>query len=427
MVIIKNELIEYRELFEKELLSDILPFWMNHCVDERNDSFYGAVDLKGNPDPDVALSCVLNARILWTFSAAAIRYQKPEYASMAHRAYKILVSRFEDKIHGGCFMEVSPDGEPSISIKHTYVQAFVIYAVAEYFRLTRLDEVIERARGFYTLLEEHAKDPVHKGYLEAFTRDWNLYQENRMADNNEPKSMNTHLHMLEAYTALYKVWKDPGLRNRLKELVDLFLTCIIRPDCHLGLFFELDFSESVSGVGICSFGHEIEGSWLLHEAAEVLADESILEKVRKVSVGLVDAVKKCGFDHDGGLFLESYRNGSHIRTNKHWWIQAENLVGFMNAFCLTGDYNYWDCVKKSWTFIDDHVIDHENGEWFAKVNRSGKPYLEEPADDPSPYYLNNRKIDPWKCPYHNGRAMLELIERIDKIVIQGKDTDLAEI
>ena len=233
-----------------------------------------------------------------------------------------------------------------------------------------------------------------------------------MADNNEPKSMNTHLHIMEAYAAVYRIWKDDLVKQRLTELLELFTHRIIRKDGHLGIFFTEDFSETDSSRAICSFGHEIEASWLLWEASEVLGNESIMAQMKPLILKMADVVLRVGVDKDGGLFLESTRHGSHLRTNKHWWLQAENLVGFMNAYQLSGDPRYWETVKLTWNFIDKHVIDHQGGEWFTKVNRLGKPYLTEPGDDPSPYYRNDWKIDPWKCPYHNGRAMMELEQRI---------------
>lgn len=228
--------------------------------------------------------------------------------------------------------------------------------------------------------------------------------------------MNTHLHLLEAYAALFRVWQDELVRERLRELILLFTDKIIRPDGHLGIFFDESFRETEPSKAICSFGHDIEASWLLWEAAGILGDSQVTEKMRSLSLLMADAVERTGLDRDGGLFLESSRYGSHVRTNKHWWLQAETMVGFMNAFMMTGNEKYWDNVKQSWGFIDKHVIDHERGEWFTKVSRLGVPYLVEPADDPSPYYRNDWKIDPWKCPYHNGRSMMELIDRINRLV-----------
>ena len=185
---------------------------------------------------------------------------------------------------------------------------------------------------------------------------------------------------------------------------------------HFGIFFDNEFNEVPASKGICSFGHEIEGSWLLWEAAEILGNEEILGRMCLMSIQMVDNIERIAVDKDGGLFLESTRFGSHVKTNKHWWQQAETLVGFMNAFQLTGNPKYWETVKLSWHFINTCLIDHERGEWFTKLNRLGVPFLVEPADDPSPYYRNDWKIDPWKCPYHNGRTMMEMMTRNDQII-----------
>lgn len=412
----QSELLQYREAFYNELSLDILPWWIRHALKPSRDGFYGAADLKGNP-VEANLSCVLVSRILWTYSAAGSECRSPVYFEMARLAYKVLQEQFLDPVNDGYFMEIKPDGSVGNDIKHTYSQAFVIYSLAKYWQLAQDDSVMENIRNFFGLLESKAKDPDHPGYFEAFTRDWRLYSENRMADNNEPRSMNTHLHLLEAYGALYKIWKDDRVKNRLTELLDLFLEKIIRPDGHLGIFFDEKFEEAEATREICSFGHDIEASWLLLEAAEFLGNEKILEKTKSACIRMAAAVAREGVDQDGGLFLESRRFGSHLRTNKHWWPQAENLVGFMNAFQMTGDPAYWEIVKKSWNFIDNHLIDHQYGEWFTKVNRLGVPYLIEPKDDPSPYYLNDRKIDPWKCPYHNGRAMMEMVRRIGNMLM----------
>jgi mannobiose 2-epimerase len=328
----------------------------------------------------------------------------------------VLQNQFLDRVHGGYFMETRPDGSVAVDIKHTYAQAFVIYALSKYMEFVQDDKVLALIRGFFIQLESHAKDPEHPGYFEAFTRDWKLYSENRMADNNEPRSMNTHLHVMEAYAALYRVWSDERVRVRLTELLELFIYKITRPNGHLGIFFDDNFHEVEASRGICSFGHEIEASWLLMEAAEILGDKEINRLMKPLCIRMADVVAREGVDQDGGLFLESTRFGSHLRTNKHWWPQAENLVGFMNAFGMTGDPAYWETVKKAWNFIDTHLIDHQYGEWFTKVNRLGVPYLEEPAGDPSPYYRNDWKIDPWKCPYHNGRAMFEMMRRCDDVM-----------
>jgi len=411
-----QELKSYRDVFEKELTDNILPYWEKYAVDRERDGFHGAVDLKNRPVLTANRSCVLNARILWTFSAAAIRYGEKDYSEMANRAYRVLMDHFFDREHGGFFMEVTPQGLVSKDVKHTYMQAFAVYALCKYFQLNARPEVFETIVNTYFIIEEKIKDPLLQGYGEAFTRSWMVLSENRLADHNEPRTMNTHLHLLESYTALLAIWPDSKVNKRLRELINLFLNNIIRPSGQLGIFFDEQFVEAEISKGTCSFGHEIEASWLLLEAAETLGDLTLINRTKRACVQILDSVERVGLDKDGGLFLESTRYGSHLRTNKHWWPQAESLVGFMNGFEMTGRDDYWEKVKLVWDFIDRHVIDHAGGEWFTKVNRLGEPFLTEPVDDPSPFYRNDWKVDPWKCPYHNGRACLEMIKRIDRIL-----------
>lgn len=414
-MILKKELKEYKGIFENELFN-ILEYWTKFGVEKDGEGFYGAVDLNNQPVLSANKTCVLNARILWTFAAAAKANPGRGYEEIAHKAYKVVTEDFADGEHGGYFMELTSDNKVANDIKHTYAQAFTIYSLSKYYELNPSDEVMQGIQDFFYFLDEKTKDTDNAGYIESFTRDWKVYEENRMADNNEPKSMNTHLHVLEAYAAVYKVWKGDLVKQRLTELLEIFIENIIRESGHLGVFFTSELNETDSSKGICSFGHDIEASWLIWEAAEILDNEEIKAQVKPLIIKMADSVLRVAVDKDGGLFLESTRFGSHVKTNKHWWLQAETLVGFMNMFQLQGDQKYWDTVKLSWNFIDNFVIDHKGGEWFTKVNRLGVPYLEEPANDPSPYYRNDWKIDPWKCPYHNGRAMLELVERINSML-----------
>jgi len=411
-----NELKQHRSFFHNELHKNILPYWMKYGVEKDGHGFYGAVDINNKPVLTANKTSVLNARILWTFSAAAMLDGNIEYAAIADKAYRVVTEDFEDKKYGGYYMELSADNKVANAIKHTYAQAFVLYSLCKYYEFRKKEETLKKIRDFFYLLEEKTKDPDNIGYRESFTRDWQIYGENRMADNNEPKSMNTHLHVLEAWAALFHVWKDPSVEKRLTELMYLFLDKIIRKEGHFGIFFDEAFNEAASSRGICSFGHDIEGSWLLWEAAEILGNEDILKRMRPLAIKMVDNIERVAVDKDGGLFLESTRFGSHVKTNKHWWQQAETMVGFMNAFELTKDEKYWNTVRLSWKFIDTYLIDHERGEWYTKLNRLGVPFLVEPPDDPSPYYRNDWKIDPWKCPYHNGRSMMEMMKRIERMV-----------
>lgn len=418
-MLLTKELKTYRKTFQTELHDNILNFWIKFGIEKDGDGFYGATDLKGNPVIDAPKSCVLNARILWTFAEAAKNFNNKTYAEVAERALLVLQNYFADKEFGGYFMSIDSINKPLDTVKHTYAQAFVLYALSKYYEFKPGTELQNQIDKYFLFLEEKTKDFANPGYFEAFTREWKLYDENRMADNNEPRSMNTHLHILEAYAAYYKVSNNPLVKERLKQLLELFMDKIIRKSGHLGIFFDERFNETNTSKSICSFGHDIEASWLLWEAAEILGDPEIINRMQALSIKMLNAVDRMGVDKDGGLFLESTRFGSHVRTNKHWWPQAETLVAFMNAYELSSSHEYWEKLKLSWNFIDKHVIDHTNGEWFTKVNRLGEPYLIEPENDPSPYYRNDWKIDPWKCPYHNGRAMMELIKRIDKLNAKG--------
>jgi len=409
------ELISHRKEFEAEL-HRILKYWQTYAPDIKTGGFHGAVNIENQVVPDAPRSCVLNARILWTFSAAAIAYPDQNYDWMAKRAYNVLMQFFKDPEYEGFFMELTADNKPSETVKHTYVQAFVLYALSKYYEYTQDENVLKELGTFFIFLDGQSKDPTGPGYLEGFSREWKPILQNRMADENDPKSMNTHLHLLEAYAAVYKVWPNEIVRMRLAQILTIFQHQIIRLDGHLGIFFDLDFEETDLSRSICSFGHDIEASWLIGEAIDILNVPDKFDKLKPLLNKMADSVLREGLDQDGGLFLESTRFGSHVRTNKHWWLQAELLVGEMNSFQETGDWKYWEHLKNSWRFIVKHVIDHEGGEWFTKVHRLGVPYLIEPADDPSPYYRNDWKIDPWKCPYHNGRAMLELVTRINKLL-----------
>ncbi|MEA1877075.1 MAG: AGE family epimerase/isomerase, partial [Bacteroidota bacterium] len=247
--------------FETEL-HRILEYWQTYAPDDKNGGFHGAVNLENQAVNDAPRSCVLNARILWTFSAAAIAFPEKNYGRMAKRAYNVLMQYFKDPDLLGFFMELTADNQPSDTVKHTYVQAFVLYALSKYYEYSRDEKVLEELGTFFIFLDGQAKDPSGPGYLEGFSRDWKPILQNRMADENDPKSMNTHLHLLEAYAAVYKVWPNEMVRMRLAQILNIFQHQIIRKDGHLGIFFDFDFIETDLSKSICSFGHDIEASWL---------------------------------------------------------------------------------------------------------------------------------------------------------------------
>lgn len=388
---------------ENELHGNILGFWMKHTKDETNGGFVGEIDNLLNTVPEAEKSLVLNARILWTFASAYRFYGKAEYLDMADRAYTYLVDHFTDKEHGGFYWMVDAKGNPSQAKKQIYGQAFAIYALAEFYHATHRDEVLNQAIELFHLIEKYGYDPIYKGYIEALSQDWKITDNLSLSakDMNEKKSMNTHLHVLEAYTGLYRVWKSEELKKTLTELIEVMLDHIIDQEGeHFHLF--LDEAWNVKS-DIISYGHDIEGSWLLVEAAETLGDEELLHRVRTVAISMAEAVLAEGIDTDGGIWNESGPNGL-LGKDKDWWPQAEAVVGFYNAYQLTGEARFNEAAQAAWTFIDKYMVDHKLGEWYWGVDENHQPLAHEP------------KVSAWKCPYHNSRACFEMIVRLKSTI-----------
>lgn len=397
-----DALAELRAAAERELLGDILPYWAAHAVDEEQGGFFGAVDIAGRPDPAAGKGGVLNARILWTFSAAFRRYPDTTYRELADRAYTYLLAHFWDTEFGGLYWGVDHLGAPANLRKQTYGQAFGIYGLAEYLRATGTSEALDRAVELFELIEEHAFDPKAGGYWEARGRDWRPIPDIRLSnsDMNVPFSMNTHLHLLEAYTALAQVWTNPSVRARLRLLLEVFLDWIVDArTAHQILFFDEQWCSQSERI---SYGHDIETSWLICEAAHTLGEPELRRRAEQLAVRMADAVLAEGFDREFGGVYNDLDDG-RLNTVKDWWPQAEAVVGFLNAYRLSGHQEHLDAALKTWQFIDRFVVDHEGGEWYTRVSRRGAP---DPAE---------AKVDFWKCPYHNTRSMLEVVERTQQL------------
>lgn len=377
----------------------ILPFWLRHVVDRERGGFYGEITGRMERKADQPRGALLTSRILWTFSATYRRFPQPEYLAMARHARVDLIERFWDRQHGGLFWSLTADGTPLRPRKQTYGQAFGIYALSEYHRATGDREALEQAIALFELLERHARDPQHGGYFEACTRDWRLESDWRLSaeDLNTPKSQNTLLHVMEAYTNLLRVWSDARLRAATHELVEILLTRVMNPQTHhLGLFFDADWSLRSDRV---SFGHDIEAAWLLTDAARTLGDEALIEWTRAAAVTMAEATRREGVDDDGALFYEAGPEGI-TQDQKEWWPQAEAVVGFLEVHEITGDERWLAMAEKLWAFIEAHLVDREHGEWYRAVTRDRRPVPEW------------EKAGFWKCPYHNGRACLEIYDRL---------------
>ncbi len=385
-----------REL-RHELTRNILPFWAGRTLDEVHGGFVGRIDGAHVVDARAPKSGILNARLLWTFSAALRALGEEACRPLADRACTELLGRFWDPVHGGVYWMLDHRGHLLDARKHIYGQAFALYGLSEYYRATGREDALRHAIALFRQIEHVAADRAHGGYIEAFSRDWVPLDDVRLSekDADERKSMNTHLHVLEAYTTLYGIWPDPWLRERLEALLTLFLEVIIDPASgHLHLFFDEDWTPRSA---IVSYGHDIEASWLLLEAADVLGMAPVRERVRTAALRMARVTLAEGLDDDGGLFYE--KNGG-LDTDKHWWPQAEALVGFLNAYQETGETDFLAAALRVWAFTRRSILD-ARGEWFGRVARDGTPYPEED------------KVGPWKCPYHNARACLEGMRRID--------------
>jgi mannobiose 2-epimerase len=388
-----------RQQVERELTGNILPFWMTHVVDEVNGGFYGAVTNDLQIHNDVPRSAILCARILWTFATAFRTLGKEEYLAMAQRAYDYLTNVFWDETYGGVYWHVDFKGHPGVDRKHHYAQAFAIYGLAEYYRATQEPQSLTLAQTLFDLLEKHAYDETHSGYIEGSSREWGTLPDMSLSprDINCRKSMNTMLHILEAYTNLLRVWEDAHLKAQHKALLEAFQQHIVnRQTGHFKLFFDDQWHSLSEHV---SFGHDIEGSWLLWEAAQAQDEPTLSAQIRETAVNMADAVHRDGLDDDGSLFYEAGPQGL-VDTNKDWWPQAEAVVGFYNAYQLSGQAYFAQAAYRCWTYIQTKMVDRTHGGWFKRLHQDGTP-------DVSSY-----KVDPWKCPYHHSRACFEMLDRL---------------
>ena len=394
---IENRLKNLKSELKNEL-SDILNYWIKNTPDKEYGGFLGRIDANEHVITGSPKGSVLNARILWTFSAAYNLNNNPQYLQYAQRAYKYITDHFIDKKHGGIYWTVDYKGDPLGTKKQVYTNAFAIYGLSEYYKASGVESVKIEAIKLYNLLVRYSYDKANTGYFEAFTHEWKLINDQRLSakDANEKKTMNTHLHVLEAYTNLYSIWPNEGLKTQITTLLHNFFDHFINPATyHLNLFFDEDWNKRSALV---SYGHDIEATWLLQEAAEIINNEPLLEKIKQINTHITKATIS-GLDTDGGLWYEYEPANKHLIKEKHWWVQAEAIVGFYNTRQITGDEKYLELAEKTWSFVKNKIIDKQNGEWFWGVDENGSII---PGED---------KVGLWKCPYHNSRACIEIIKR----------------
>jgi len=387
---------EMREVLEY----NILRFWIDRMPDKVNGGFYGRIDNNNILHADAEKGAILNARILWTFSAAYRVLHKPIYLEMASRAMRYFIDHFIDAEYGGVYWSLDCKGRPLNVKKQFYAIGFAIYGLSEYARATNDKEALEQAVQLYHCIEEHALDHKNNGYIEAMTRDWQPIADMRLSehDANYPKSQNTHLHIIEPYANLYRIWPSVELEKSLRNIITIFTDRILNPQTrHLDLFFNMDWTRGAGQLE--SYGHDIECSWLMHEAALVLGDKDIIHKVEPI-VQMVAKASEKGILSNGAMIHEANLDTGHIDDELHWWVQAEAVVGFVNLYQHFDDKSALNKAFRCWQYIKDNLIDYKNGEWYWSRYRNGSLNT---VDDKAGF---------WKCPYHNGRMCLEIIERI---------------
>ncbi len=393
------ELTDLKKEFENELINNILNFWIKEVYDSERNTFYGQITNDGEKFPDAPLSAVYVTRIMWTFSAVFRYYPSVVHKQIAGEAFRILREKFWDNENGGIYWNILPDGNAVDKRKKFYAQAFFIYALSEYYRAFNDEKAMDLAVEMFNLIEEHAFDKENGGYIEAKDYNWQDIGDQRLSPKelNVKKSMNTHLHILEAYTNLYRIWKTEKSKKQLRHLIRLFLDEILNIQTfHFNLFFDDDWTVRSQ---IDSYGHDIEGSWLLCEAAETLGDELLLKEVKQVALKMAEVTAREGIGKEGGIYYE--KDGEHLLEQYDWWPQAEAVIGFFNAWQLGKDEKYFDIAMQSWDFIRRYIIDSKRGEWFWGVSSQLAP-------------LNIDKVNGWKAPYHNGRMCMEMIRRINE-------------
>ncbi len=392
----QDQLLQYKKELHREL-ENILRYWMKYPPDNDYGGFYGRIDESNNAYPEAEKGVVLNARILWSFAAAYNHTKKDEYLIFAKRAYHYIVDHFIDKQYGGVYWSVDHQGNVSNNRKQIYGLAFCIYAFSEYYKATRLSDAADHAITLFKIVEKHSYDEKRKGYYEAFSHNWKPVSDLRLSakDENYAKTMNTHLHLLEAYANLYSIWQDGFLGMQIENLLEVFAHHFIDDKTHhLVLFFDEDWT---SESNLISYGHEIEAAWLLQHAAEIINHAGWIITMKSQSLKITEAATQ-GWQYDGGMKYE--KDGDRQNNQKHWWVQAEAMVGYYNAFQNSQQKKYLEQSLKSWEFVKKYIRDKKNGEWFWGVN-----------EDLS-IMKDQDKVGFWKCPYHNSRACCEIINRI---------------
>ena len=381
-------LLEVRE----NLTSGILPYWLG--LKDPKGGFYGEVSSDGKVLYDAPRGVILNARIIWSFAAAYQALHETSYLVAAVHARDYFLEHFCDHKYGGVYWSVEKDGERLDTKKQLYAQGFAIYGLSELYKVTKDDEVLKNAINLYKVVETYFADRENGGYIEALARDFSPLEDMSLSahDINADKTMNSHLHILEAYANLYQVWPEEELKGAVERLLDIIGTKVMAADGHLQLYFRKDWSVMPGGV---SYGHDIETSWLALECAFALKDLDIVNRVRPWALAMGKAGNE-GLLPDGSLRYEKLLDGT-FDDSRQWWVQAESVVGNLWLWKYHSDPQGADRALAAWKFIKEHLVDAAAGEWWWAMLPDGKPDLSQP------------KAGFWKCPYHNTRMCLQVL------------------
>ncbi|ADU26465.1 N-acylglucosamine 2-epimerase [Ethanoligenens harbinense YUAN-3] len=376
------------------LTDNIIPFWKG-LRDDAFGGYYGLLDFDLNLDKQAEKGCILNNRILWFFSTAAKALGRSDLLDEARHAYVFLKGNCLDKEYGGIYWSLNYDGSVKDSTKHTYNQAFAIYALSAYYELTRDEEALTLARGLYKMIEAKCTDEI--GYLEAFDRSFKPVSNEKLSENGvlADKTMNTLLHVFEGYSGLYQASGDADVGESLRHILETFISKVYNPEKRRQeVFFD---RELHSILDLHSYGHDIETSWLMDWGCGLLKDPALTAKLSPITSALAEQIYKTAY-HKNSIWNECDR-GVENKT-RVWWVQAEGILGFLNEYQKSGRREFLQAAEDVWGYIRTYLVDPRPGsEWFWEVDDDGKPSSKKPI------------VEPWKCPYHNGRMCLEVIRR----------------
>ena len=386
--------------FEQEL-KRVLSFWTTKAINSKTGQFYGEMDHYGTPEPEANKGIIMYSRILWTFSAVCRFYKNNDYKKYADIARSFIEEHFFDKKNGGVYWETDYKGNVVVNKKQVYAEAFTIYAYAEYALAFNDKTALQFAMDIFNKLESICYDKTNGGYFEAFSETWKKLDDVRLSDKdlNEPKGMNTNLHVLEAYTTLYEATKDERVKCALQKEIEIYMSTIVNNKNHVTIFFSEDWKPKTTEF---SYGHDIESTWLIWEAAQMIDDKVLQEKIRPKILAMVDTFISEGFDTEThSTWYEYFPETDQRDTDRHWWVQIEAVEGLANAYNMTGNETYRKLALQQWDYIKNYIFDTVHGEWFWRIDDDGFPIDSE------------AKMGQWKCPYHNSRGLMHMIKECE--------------